>query len=262
MPGHSSPLSVLGTFVLWVGWFGFNPGSALVISGSGVIAARAAINTMLASAAGGIMGMIVYTSLNPGREWNITSSLNGILAGLVSITAGCSVVQLWAAIIIGAIGGIIYILASRFTLHVLRIDDPLDATPVHLFCGMWGLIAVGFFAQTEFVMQVGGFEEATPAIKGIFYGGNGALLACQVIEILVILAWVTVFITPYFKFLKWRGWLRISKGQEDIGLDESSHGGAAYPELQQIHKSIAEVEEGTVKKTEEPDAAGKQVAES
>lgn len=237
MPGHSTALSTLGTFVLWVGWLGFNPGSALQITGSSVIAARAAINTILASATGGIFGMILYTSLNPGREWNITSSLNGILAGLVSITAACAVVQLWAALIIGAIGGCIYIGASNFILHVLHIDDPLDATPVHLFCGMWGLVAVGFFAEPRFVQQVGDFDEITPDIKGIFYGGNGSLLACQLIEIVVILLWVTAFMTPYFGFLKYRGWLRISNYQEEMGIDESSHGGAAYPELHQIMKS-------------------------
>merc|ERR1712124_29584 len=122
----------------------------------------------------------------------------------MGITACCPVVEPWAALIIGALAGPFYILMSRFTIRTLGIDDPLDATPVHMFCGSLGLILTAFFANPKFVRQFNSdFEESEEATyAGIFYGGNGSLLLAQIVEILVILAWVGTFITPYFYFLK------------------------------------------------------------
>jgi Amt family ammonium transporter len=230
IPGHSSPLAFLGVFILWVGWFGFNSGSALTIVGNGLTAERAAVNTMLSSATGGLGSLFFSTLVKPGREWDINAALNGVLAGLVAITGCCPVVETWAALIIGLTGGIFYIGASAFTLKVLRIDDPLDATPVHAGLGMYGLIMGGFFASKQFMAEYRG-EPESDDFAGVFYGGNGKLLACQVVEIVVIMAWVAAFIGPYFYFLKVMGWFRISTEAEEIGLDASSHGGAAYPEL-------------------------------
>jgi Amt family ammonium transporter len=230
IPGHSSPLAFLGVFILWVGWFGFNSGSALAIVGNGLTAERAAVNTMLSSATGGLGSLFFSTLVKPGREWDINAALNGVLAGLVAITGCCPVVETWAALIIGLTGGIFYIGASAFTLKVLRIDDPLDATPVHAGLGMYGLIMGGFFASKQFMAEYRG-EPESDDFAGVFYGGNGKLLACQIVEIVVIMAWVAAFIGPYFYFLKVMGWFRISTEAEEIGLDASSHGGAAYPEL-------------------------------
>ncbi|CAK9111283.1 Ammonium transporter 1 member 1 (AtAMT1 [Durusdinium trenchii] len=232
MPGHSSPLAVLGTFVLWVGWFGFNPGSALTIIGSGQIAERAAVNTLMSSAGGALASLSFNTALNPGRDWDITSALNGVLAGLVSITAACAVVEIWAAVLIGAVGGILYILCSRMILNFFKMDDPLDAVAVHFCCGMYGLIVTGFFAKTEFMQAIVGFDSTTEKdFSGVFYGGNGKLLFSQLVEIVCIIAWTGLFLTPYFSLLKKLNLLRISADQEDIGIDHSSHGGSAYPDL-------------------------------
>jgi len=233
IPGHSSPLAFLGVFILWVGWFGFNAGSALSIVGNGQVAERAVVNTMLSSAAGGLGGLFFRTAVWPGREWDITAALNGVLAGLVGITASCHVVETWGALIIGLCAGIFYILASRFTIRVMGVDDPLDATPVHMFCGGLGLLMTAFFANPDFVLEWndGYAESDRKTYSGIFYGGNGKLLAAQIVEILVVLCWVAAFITPYFGFLKYMGWLRVSPDQEESGLDDSHHGGSAYPEI-------------------------------
>lgn len=233
MPGHSSPLLALGTFILWVGWFSFNPGSALVLVGNGDLVGRAAVNTLLASATGGLTSLFLTTAVNPGRDWDIGAALNGILGGLVSITASCPAVESWAALVIGIGGGAVYVGASYFVLNVLKVDDPLDASAVHLFTGMYGLLMPGFFAKTEFMREVSGALAELPfeRYSGVFYGGDGSLLACQIIEGVVIVLWVTAFIFPYFWVLKRMNLLRISASSEHIGIDHSSHGGAAYPEL-------------------------------
>jgi Amt family ammonium transporter len=242
IPGHSSPLAFLGTFILWVGWLGFNAGSGLFIAspsdgvafvqGGGTVAGRAAVNTILSSATGGLFAIAMKAVMVKSREWDINAALNGILAGLVAITGGCAFVEMWAALVIGLIAGPYYVLMSDFTAKVLKIDDPLDATPVHLFTGALGLIMVGFFANPAFV------EHAFPAFlqggdpknyAGIFYGGNGHLLGVQVVEIVVVFAWVSAFMTPYFLFLRKMAWFRVSAEVEHLGIDESSHGGTAYP---------------------------------
>mmetsp|Transcript_6627 Transcript_6627/g.7600 ORF Transcript_6627/g.7600 Transcript_6627/m.7600 type:complete len:506 (+) Transcript_6627:138-1655(+) len=268
IPGHSSPLAFLGVFILWVGWFGFNAGSSLTIIGSGEIAERAVVNTMLSSATGALGSLFFRTAVWPGREWDISAALNGVLAGLVAITSGCPVVETWAALVIGLLAGIFYILASRFTIRVMRVDDPLDATPVHMFCGMLGLIMTGFFAKPEFVRRLNSdFQPEDEKIySGVFYGGSGQLLASQIVEILVILCWVTLFIAPYFSFLNKMGWFRVSPDQEESGLDDSHHGGSAYPEIYaedniakknsnnfyELEKAIPEEKEGK-KSTVDPD---------
>jgi len=262
MPGHSTPLAVLGTFILWVGWFGFNPGSALSIIGSAQLAERAAINTILSSATGGLASLLWTTYRRPGRDWDIIAACNGVLAGLVSITAGCPAVQTWAALVIGLIGGTWYVYVSWFVVNVAKVDDPLDAVAVHAGCGIWGLIAVGFFAKTEFVQQVAGFEDVDDRdYSGIFYGGNGKLLGAQVTEIIVITLWVAAFIAPYFLFLRKMNWLRISPNAEEIGIDESSHGGSAYPEIYSSSSRNLDVDDdeetGTKKELQKPDPLAK-----
>ena len=250
IPGHSSPLAFLGVFILWVGWFGFNAGSALSIIGSGLTAERAVVNTMLSSATGGLGGLFFKTWKAPGREWDINSALNGVLAGLVAITGCCPVVETWAALVIGLFAGIYYVLCSELTLNVLKIDDPLDATPVHAFTGFFGLIMGGLFAKTEFMEEFLSAsyiaESNKKTYSGVFYGGDGSLLACQVVEGLVVIAWVTAFIGPYFYLLKHFGYLRISNEAEDMGLDASSHGGTAYPEMYDEDASDRKQKKATV----------------
>jgi len=252
IPGHSSPLATLGVFILWIGWFGFNPGSVVNLSsGAGPVAARAAVTTVLASASAALSALFFSHFLTQEREYDLGMALNGALAGLVSITGPCAFVEMWAAVCIGIIGGLVYVGTSRFTLHTLKLDDPLDATPVHFFCGMWGIIAGSFFANPELLR----FAFLTPTQgtlqipSGVFYGGNtyvtlfadgtetpggdirGALVANAVVEIVCICTWVSVCVTPLFLLLNHLGILRVPSDTEFVGLDVSHHGGEAYPDL-------------------------------
>lgn len=263
IPGHSSPLATLGTFILWVGWIGFNCGSVVFLSpgspnlenggaftpGNGAYAARAGVNTILSSSTGALGSLFLARLLSRDGDYDIGMALNGALAGLVSITGCCPYVEMWAAICIGLIGGIVYVGSSRLTLNVLKIDDPLDATPVHLFCGMWGIIAGTFFAVPHLMLlpfPLAGLP-TREVPQGVFYGGNtvfinadgsytagsvkGPLVAAGVVEICSIFAWVTCNVTPLFLFLNKMGVLRVAPDVEAQGLDVSHHGGGAYPDL-------------------------------
>ena len=153
--------------------------------------------------------------------------MNGALGGLVAITAGCSVVQPWAAVLIGALGGIFYCLASSLLLK-LKIDDTVDAVPVHMANGIWGMIAVGLFADpTLKAVAYGGNTKA-----GLFYAANhdgGAdLLWCQLLAVVLVVAWVSCIMYPFFLMLNKFGLFRVSQIDEEVGLDISKHGGAAY----------------------------------
>jgi len=165
---HSVSLQVLGTFILWFGWYGFNPGSTLNIStpGYGDVAALCAVTTTLAAAAGAVSSMFFDTLLGflgeGEAEYDLTMAMNGCLGGLVAITAGCSTVEPWAAIVIGIIGGVVYVLSSKLLIK-LKIDDAVDAIPVHFFNGMWGCIATGLFASRRYVTMTYG-EKYSPGL--------------------------------------------------------------------------------------------------
>uniref|UniRef100_A0A383WE90 Ammonium transporter AmtB-like domain-containing protein n=1 Tax=Tetradesmus obliquus TaxID=3088 RepID=A0A383WE90_TETOB len=228
MPGHSATLVVLGTVLLWFGWYGFNPGSTLnVVSLAGKDSAllyetsgRAAVTTTLAGGAGVLTALI--TTFVRHKAWDLISVCNGALVGFVSITGSAAVVEPWAALIAGIIGSLIFDFTCWLWLK-LRIDDPLCASPMHGICGMWGVLFAGFFATEKYVGQAylnGKF--------GAFMGGGGHLLACQVVGILVIAAWICVLTGVLFFVLKMFGKLRISPEEEQAGLDVSKHGGSAY----------------------------------
>jgi len=225
---HSVSLQVLGTFLLWFGWYGFNPGSTLSISGEGndQIVALCAVTTTLAAASGlmsGVMVNYVATTILTGEPvLDLSMAMNGALSGLVGVTAGCSVVQPWAAIVIGLVSGCLYYIASK-TLVRLRIDDAVDAIPVHYFNGMWGCLATGLFADPTLVRAAYGMDQG-----GILYGGGGNLLANAVCGILWINGWVLVTMFPFLYGLKRIGWFRVDAEDELVGLDASKHGGFAY----------------------------------
>lgn len=232
-PPHSVALQVLGTFILWVGWYGFNPGSTLGISSTsyGDIAALCAVTTTLAAAAGSVSALftdMVLTRKKTGETmYDITMCMNGALSGLVGITAGCSVCEPWAAFVIGIIAGWIYIFWSSLLVK-LKIDDAVDAIPVHFGNGMWGCIAVGLFASPGLVDQAYG----TPNY-GWFYNwgmgnGTGKLLAVEICGVLWILGWVGFIMIPYFLALNALGLFRVDALEEEVGLDISHHKGAAY----------------------------------
>jgi ammonium transporter, Amt family len=155
--------------------------------------------------------------------WDVIVTGNGALAGLVSITANCSVIHPWAGIIIGGLGGLLLVGASWFVSHVLKIDDPLDAIAVHGFCGYWGVIATGLFAVRGFVDETYGMDAA-----GAFFGGGGKILYTELTFIAAHFAWITVTMAPFFFLLKKIGLLRISPEEEMQGVDVSYHGGSAY----------------------------------
>jgi Amt family ammonium transporter len=224
--GHSAVLVVMGTFFLWFGWYGFNPGSMLAIVGpnSQEVVGRSAVTTTLGAAAGGL-GALLY-SYQVNQVWDLIGVCNGILAGLVSVTAGCSVIEPWAAILAGAIGSMVITGASKLLLK-LRIDDPLEACPMHGFCGAWGVLFVGLMAKKEYVMQAYGRDNA----YGLFYGGGGDLLGCQIIGIIAIAAWTMTLLGAFFYALKVTNHLRIPAEEEHAGIDVSHHGGSAYNDM-------------------------------
>lgn len=221
MPGHSTVLAALGTFILWFGWYGFNPVSTLAFEYMGD-AARVAVTTTLSAAAGGCTTLAIHVALkNPP---DVFPALNGILAGLVSITAPCPVVEPWAAAFIGFVGGFVYY-GSSSLLKKLQIDDPLDASPVHFFCGIWGVLSVGLFAEKEYV---GSVYAQDPDAYGAFMGGGGKQLGNQIIGVLAITGWVCSTCALVFGTLKALKMLRVSAEDEELGLDSSHHGGDAY----------------------------------
>ena len=229
MPGHNAALVVLGTFILWVGWYGFNPGSQLAIAdgASAEVTARVAVITTLAAAAGGVAAMLLHYSLY--KVWDLIAVCNGVLAGLVSITAGCPVIEPYAAVIAGA-GGAVILWATGKLLLKLKIDDPLEAFAVHGACGAWAVIFVGLFATEGYVAQAYGTEnwDTDKAEYGLFYGGSGKLMGNQILEVFMIFIWVGVTMGGFFFSMKTAGLLRSSPEEEALGLDESKHGGSAY----------------------------------
>merc|ERR1712164_133027 len=232
MPGHSAPLVVLGTFILWLGWYGFNPGSQLalvsyndVASDNARVIARTAVTTTLSAAGGGVGAMALNYYLY--HVWDLIAVCNGCLAGLVGITAGCSTTEPWAAPICGALSALVIHFSSKLLLK-LQIDDPLEAAPMHGFCGAFGVLWVGFMAKKEYVAEVFGTARNGYEPAGVFYGGNGKLLGAQIVGILVITAWVGTMLGGFFFLMKKLNLLRTSVEEENLGLDESKHGGSAY----------------------------------
>jgi ammonium transporter, Amt family len=229
MPGHSATLVVLGTVLLWFGWYGFNPGSVILIAypNYAVVAGRAAVCTTLSGAAGGIAGLAL--SFIRSKAWDLLAVCNGVLCGFVAVTCCCHVIEPWAAIIVGFFASLIFEGTCKLWLK-LRIDDPLGAAPMHGVCGAWGLFFTGLLAKEEYIKQFY-WREGGVYPYGCFYPqGNtsGLLLASQIIGILVIFAWVAVNMIPFFFVFKFFGMLRISAEEEQAGLDASKHGGSAY----------------------------------
>lgn len=243
-PAHSTALQVLGTFILWFGWYGFNPGSALAIASndSATTAALCAVTTTLAAASGAVTAMFFDSFMGAQQtgevHYDITMAMNGGLGGLVGITAGCSVVSPWAAIIIGVVAGLVYYGFSNLLVK-MKIDDAVDAVPVHFACGMWGVFSVGLFAQKD-LQVIAAFPDTD---QGVFWGGSGDLLLCQVCGILWICGWVFALMTPFFLGLNALGIFRVDSLEEEVGLDISHHKGAAYDLTQAKQQDVEELME-------------------
>jgi len=196
-----------------------------------MLAALAATNTTLAAGAAGItalvVNMIAQDIIEGEAHYDLNPAMNGVLSGLVAITAGCSVVEPWAAVIIGVIGGLLYLFGSWYLIHH-QIDDAVNAVPVHMFCGIWGMLAVGLFTSPTRLRQSYGIDDSSGGLLyGIFQGGDdiGNLFGAQIIGTLFIIGWTTLFMLPFFSILAHRGLFRSSAKDEVVGLDKSFHGG-------------------------------------
>jgi Amt family ammonium transporter len=225
MPGHNIPMGILGTIVLFFGWFGFNPGSSLAFVGSGQsLAVHAAVNTLLAGAAGGVSAMLYMWLLGPTRKPDPGLSVNGLLAGLVAVTAPCAFIDSWAAVVIGLVAGVIVCLVT-FLLERVRIDDPVGAVPVHFANGLWGLLAVGIFANGDPV-SAGWNGVATP-VTGLLYGGSSQI-AAQLLEIGSVALVAGGLSYVFFRVLNALKLLRSEPKDELMGLDLPEMGAQGY----------------------------------
>ena len=214
--GHNIPLAALGVFILWFGWFGFNSGSTTV--GNGEIG-RVAVTTNLAAAAGAIMAMIV--SWLKGKKPDASMSLNGALAGLVAITAGCYTVTPMGALAIGSIAGMLVVLSVLFIDEVIKVDDPVGAVSVHGVCGVFGTIACGLF-NAEAILGI------ADANTGLFYGGGFSQLGVQFVGAGTCFVWAFVIGLIMFAIIKKTVGLRTTVEEELKGLDIGEHGMEAY----------------------------------
>eukprot|EP00933_Yihiella_yeosuensis_P021968 TRINITY_DN17304_c0_g1_i1.p1 TRINITY_DN17304_c0_g1~~TRINITY_DN17304_c0_g1_i1.p1 ORF type:complete len:558 (+),score=124.49 TRINITY_DN17304_c0_g1_i1:81-1754(+) len=222
---HSLPLVVLGTFILWFGWFGFNPGSTLAMHDkyTAALAAQVAMNTTVAAATGGLVVFAIRYKLT--HRYDVGGLCNGILAGLVSITAGCSTVETGSAFTIALLGGFFYQAASML-LQRLKIDDPVDAVPVHGGCGIWGVISAAIFdwgKGFDHFHGWGGLDCIKDDNGSCIENGAWKALGANVVLILCVIAWSGTLSSLTFLFLKKTKLLRIDQETEDMGLDMKHH---------------------------------------
>lgn len=225
MPGHNIPMGVLGTIILFFGWFGFNPGSSLAFLGSGrELATLAAVNTLLAGAAGGVSSMFYVWVFGPTKKPDPGLSVNGILAGLVAITAPCAFVSSISAVVIGLVAGVVVCLAT-FGLEKLKIDDPVGAVPVHFANGVWGLLSVGIFANGN--PATAGWNGIQTPVRGLLYGGHTQIIA-QLFETGSIFVLAAGLSYCFFKVLSAVGLLRTNPADELVGLDLPEMGMPGY----------------------------------
>ncbi|MDQ8195480.1 ammonium transporter [Coraliomargarita sp. SDUM461004] len=227
IPGHNMPMATLGCFILIVGWFGFNAGSTLGASDS---MAYIAMVTLIA-ASSGCIGATIATWMK-FKKPDLSMTLNGCLAGLVSITACCGSVSIIGSMAIGLIGGVIAVFAVLFFERTLKVDDPVGAVSVHGLCGIWGTLAVGLFGTTAI--------DSGLTSDGLFYGGV-AQLGIQAIGVLAVFAFVFPSCYVLFKIISATVGLRVSEDEELEGLDISEHGNEAYADFQ-VYADLPEEE--------------------
>ena len=216
IPGHNQILATLGVFILWLGWFGFNGGSQLAWGGDDAVAASTVVLITNLAAAAGALGALITTWIWYGKP-NLAQSLNGALAGLVSITAGCGNMTAGGAVLAGLIGGVIVVFSIEFIEKKLKIDDAIGAASVHGVVGFWGTIVIGLWGVDG------------DAGLGIFNGGGSDQLVAQLTGGLAYAVWAVVLSFIVFAILKYTVGLRVTEEEEVAGLDISEHGSIAYP---------------------------------
>jgi ammonium transporter len=218
IPGHNIGLATIGAFVLWLGWFGFNPGSTMALNPNAISHILVATNTS------GIVAMLVATGViwKVGGKPDLGMSINGLLAGLVAITPACAYVSVPISLLIGAISGFIVVFAV-IKFDKLRLDDPVGALAVHLANGVFGTLSVGLFAKD-------GMTGIT-TLNGLFYGGGFELLGIQALGVVSVAGFVLVTSAVTWLVIKKTIGLRVSLKEEIEGLDIGEHGNQAYPEF-------------------------------
>jgi ammonium transporter, Amt family len=217
IPGHNLVLSALGGFILWFGFFAFNAASGYNIVGEGaIITGRVAIVTCLGGASGACT-LLFYTRIREGT-WDMMTSLNGLLAGMIATCSCCNVIEIWASLIVGPTGALVFYLSSYIIEYKLHIDDPLGASPLHMGAGFWGTIMAGFLATPEF---------AGEGKEGVFYGG-GKQLGIQIAAVLAYIGWTVATCVLLFGSLNYLQLFRVTKEEEIAGLDYHHHGGYSY----------------------------------
>jgi Amt family ammonium transporter len=207
IPGHNIPLAALGVFILWFGWYGFNPGSTTTGDTS---IALIAVTTTLAAAAGAVAAMLA-TWIKYGKS-DIGMTLNGALAGLVGITAGCANVSPFSAVIIGLVAGVLVLFSVLF-FDKIKVDDPVGAVSVHGVCGAWGTLAAGLFDTAGFSLKTVGVQLVGIGACFVWAFGIGLIM---------------------FKLIDLVVGMRASREEEMAGLDYTEHGASAYPDFQTV----------------------------
>ncbi len=215
IPGHNLVLVTLGVFVLWLGWFGFNPGSTMAADAGSI--AKITINTNAAAAIGCIAAL--FTAKAMFGKWEATMALNGALAGLVAVTCPCAWVSIGSSFIIGAIAGVLVVLSVVGIEKYLKVDDPVGAISVHGVCGAWGTLSLGLFSA--------GTGELSPS-PGLFTGGDATQLIAQIKGVVAVFVWAIVTGAILFTAIKYTIGLRVSAEEEKEGLDFGEHGNEAY----------------------------------
>jgi Amt family ammonium transporter len=222
IPGHNMTSATLGTFILWLGWFGFNPGSVMAARPEAI--SHVVLTTNLAAAAGAVAGTL-YTWLRLGKP-DLGLSCNGCLAGLVAITAPCAFVSGPSALLIGALGGVI-VVEGVLLFDRLRLDDPVGATSVHLLNGIFGTLCVGLFGDVEIAKSVAGAKLES---NGLLLGGGAAQLGIQAQGVLVVALFAFGASSAVWWLLRATMGIRVPPEAEEIGLDQSEMGMEAYPD--------------------------------
>ena len=240
-PGHNIPIAALGVFILWLGWYGFNGAAATSLDQLGSIF----VTTTIAPSVATVVCMI-FTWIKFGKP-DVSMCLNASLAGLVAITAPCDVVDVYGAIIVGAVAGVLVVFGVWFFDNIARVDDPVGACAVHLINGVWGTLAVGLFATDTTPTYSLAASDGTKLL-GLFYGGGAKLLGIQFIGMLATGAWTAVTIWIAFAIIKKTLGLRASAEEEIEGLDITEHGlPSAYSgfAIQDMTGTVMDVNENT-----------------
>lgn len=235
IPGHSMMAATIGTFILWFGWFGFNPGSTMALSATGVSAAAEVCVTTNTAAAAATLAAALTSWIMMGKP-DLGMTLNGSLAGLVAITAPCAFVSVQSSLIIGLVAGVLVVLSVQF-FDKIKLDDPVGALSVHLVNGIWGTLSVGLFCTADrlYPRTLNGFlgpiyekNKEDPSMIGLFTGGNADTLIRQATGVGLTAAYVFVASLIVWAVLKYTVGIRVSPDEERQGLDIGEHGNEAY----------------------------------